>query len=83
MEVRNLVDVLKEMEAGQVFDLTACTCDIKRGRGGELRSYHQYRLLSGQFKAGRCRIRRGDGSGHPVLIHTRLITRYNGTKVIW
>ena len=67
------------------FSITFCTLDRKRRTGGRIRHLKAAVRCGARHSLVRNRqiaVRPADGSGHPIPIHLKLITRINSQPVL-
>lgn len=82
MTVRiHLNEVLKEMKSGEPFDVTVCTCDEQRKRGGEIQEFKGVTVQGTDYKNSIRRILLPSQKIREV--HIRLIMFFNGKKVFY
>ena len=77
----SLNDVLAAMRTGDPFDVTVCTCDEGRKRGGEILELTNVTVQGSDYKNA---IRRLLLPNQKIReIHIRLIMFFNGKKVFY
>lgn len=81
-ETIELKNALNRLEAKEEAELKFVTADRKRKTGGQVKTIKRAVLQSRYYKKGRLTILDQDTGEHKSP-HIRLITHFNGKKVIW
>lgn len=80
-----LRNVLREMEKQHPFTLSFITCDVNRKKGGDVKTLNNCKRVGQAHDMSKNQTIGvlEDGADHPIAVHIRLITEFNGQEVFW